>query len=144
MKLALESQDKAGSLTLHPILVIDETKNFVWTTRYGEHLRPDQLETPYLFNVVRMLYNHSVPGPLRLYPFAVHNLSAMSGRYRRAAIVSFLRVLATRRDLAKRMICELILMRDRIQRWNQVGLRYPFLNHVSFPNSSSDRSLYLH
>lgn len=143
MQPARESLARVDSLELHPVLVIDEAKNFVWITRYGEHFKPDQLETTYLFNVVRMLYNHSVPGPLRLYPFAVHNLSAMSGRYRRAAIVSFLRVLATRRDLTERMTSELLLMRDRIQRWNQVGLHYPFLNHVSFQNSSSGRPLYL-
>ena len=75
-------------------------EEFYWQDQVGQMWHPSEMDTPYLFNCVRMLWNHNVPSDMRLHPYKHY---ALDGRFRdqqyvNKAISALLKELVNRPD----------------------------------------------
>lgn len=60
--------------------------NFRWITQQGESIHPTAMSTWHLFNSLKMIWNHTVPGEFQFMPYKPYHLSIT--RRRRAECVS--------------------------------------------------------
>lgn len=79
------------------------TKPFIWKTHDGRKLTVQKMETPHLFNIVKMVWNHSCPEELKFKPYREWNLN-LDVEYLKEVVKRILVELSTREDLTQEMI----------------------------------------
>ena len=73
-----------------------------WRSSNGIRHRPHEMETKYLFYVLKMLWNHFMPEEARIEPYVERHFGkAYPEEYLREAIQKIGRELLTRRDMYK-------------------------------------------
>lgn len=85
---------------------------FMWRTRHGEYLQTSEMQTRHVFHVVRMLWNHSAPEHLKLYPHHKWSFGASyTPAYVKEAVRAMFLELSNRNDLEEWMIRDIEHMR---------------------------------
>lgn len=76
-------------------------KKFKWRTQQNEWLLPSEMETRHLYYTLRMIYNHSMPSDVRLYPYKQYRFdpNIYTKEYITEAIRNLSYELATRNDI---------------------------------------------
>lgn len=88
-----------------------ELCEFMWKDRHNVFHAPFQMETSYLYNTIRMIWNHSMPEEFKLTPYRIYSFGPFyTPEYMRQAVRAFLNELTTRTDITFRMNRELRYM----------------------------------
>jgi predicted site-specific integrase-resolvase len=73
---------------------------FRWRDREGNHYLPSSMRTRHLFYVLRMIWNHSVPEPMRILPYRHYRFGKFyTAEYMKRAVLAIGRELLNRDDL---------------------------------------------
>ena len=62
----------------------------------GDEIAPRDMKTGHALNSLKMIWNHTAPAELRIYPYRRWDISGMPANYCRQAVIAFCRVLRTR------------------------------------------------
>ena len=88
-------ESSTGSKTL--------SRGFLWRDRHGDDHSIFDMETSYVFFVLRMIWNHSTPDHMRMKPYKFYdnlfNHPHFTNAYVKAATIAMIMELSTRDDL---------------------------------------------
>jgi hypothetical protein len=98
--------------------------NFYWLTQTCDIIHPTAMNTPHLFNALKMIWNNVCPKQFRILPFREWGgIPQWDTEVRRKAIRNLLNELMNRNDRTQGMNDALNLMMHHLQKWGEKLLR---------------------
>ena len=95
-----------------------EIARFIWIDRFNEPHNVGQMETRHLFYTVRMIWNHSAPVALRLFPYKRYTFGARyTGSYMRDAVAAMVTELNRRHPIPVEYEQDLRVMCENLRAW---------------------------
>tara|TARA_B100000749_G_C18408843_1_gene458165 strand:- start:586 stop:936 length:351 start_codon:yes stop_codon:yes gene_type:complete len=88
----------------YEVMIHENGGVFVWLSANKITFRPQEMESSYLINTLRMVWNHLATEPLQITPFKAYDFSdepVYSARYFRLCLSEFIQELDRRRDLSE-------------------------------------------
>lgn len=93
--------------------------NFYWITSDNRALSIQDMETDYLINCLKMIYNHTLPKEYRFPNYKKYTTLNKSKTYLKMALTCITFELGEREDLTDKHKADLQFMRDKINGYNR-------------------------